>query len=248
MDAGQLLLTGTVFLLAGIVKGIVGFGLPTVCLALFALTTGLVEAMALLLWPSFVTNLVQALQGGQFLALLKRLQALLIPAFLLIFAGTLVLQSVEMTVMSSLLGILIIVYAVLTLSGFRTSWSKKRNTFFGLVSGGLNGLLTGMTGSFVMPGVLYLNNLGLPRDQLVQAMGILFTVSTVGLGIALGGHGLISTQMTWISLAGVVPALIGMSVGRRIRVRLPEQTFRRIFLLALLGLGAFIILHAAAGW
>ena len=60
--AGGYALAALIFLLAGTVKGVVGFGLPTVCLALFALTTGLIEAMALLLWPSFVTHIFEQLE------------------------------------------------------------------------------------------------------------------------------------------------------------------------------------------
>ena len=52
--------------------------------------------------------------------------------------------------------------------------------------GGINGVLTGMTGSFVVPGVLYLQALALPRDAFIQAMGILFTISTVALAVSLG--------------------------------------------------------------
>lgn len=248
MDAGQLLLAGAIFLLAGTVKGVVGFGLPTVCLALFALTTGLFEAMALLLWPSFVTNLVQAMQGGQLMSLLHRLSALLVPAVLFIFIGALVIGIADPVWLAGLLGGLIVLYAAITLSGYRPAWPQSRDRPIAILAGALNGLFTGMTGSFVVPGVLYLNAIGLPREQLVQAMGILFTLSTVGLGVALSGHGLINSSLTWLSIAGVIPALIGMSLGRRIRHRLPEGMFRKVFLLALLGLGGFIILRAAAGW
>jgi len=247
MDTGHLLLAGGIFLIAGAVKGVVGFGLPTVCLALFALTTGLFEAMALLLWPSFVTNLIQALQGGRLLWLLQRLKALLIPAFLFIFAGALAWDSLDTALLSGLLGVLITVYALVTLTGFRPSWDARRDGPIGVLAGGLNGFLTGLTGSFVVPGVLYLNAVRLSRDELVQAMGILFTLSTVGLGIALGNQGLISSEMSWVSALGVIPALIGMSLGRRVRQRLPEQTFRKVFLLALLGLGLLIALRAFAG-
>jgi uncharacterized membrane protein YfcA len=240
-------MAAAIFLLAGTVKGVVGFGLPTVCLALFALTTGLFEAMALLLWPSLVTNLMQALQGGNLLALLTRLRALLIPGFLFIFLGGMALGTGDPALLSILLGLLIVTYAGITLSGFKPSWQRRHDGPAAFVTGALNGILTGMTGSFVVPGVLYLNAIGLPRDQLVQAMGILFTLSTVGLGIALGGQGLISSELSWLSIAGVVPAMIGMSVGRRLRHRLAEQTFRRVFLLALLVLGGFIILRAAVG-
>ncbi len=56
--------------------------------------------------------------------------------------------------------------------------------------GAANGIFTGMTGALSMPGVLYLQALGLSRDMLVQAMGILFLLSNVGLAIALQNNNL----------------------------------------------------------
>ncbi len=101
-----------------------------------------------------------------------------------------------------------------------------------------------MTGSFVVPGVLYLQALGLPRDMLVQAMGILFTVSTAALALALGGHGLLSTELGLVSGAAVLPAVLGMALGQRLRLRLPERRFRQVFFVALLALGAWIAVRS----
>lgn len=52
-----------VYILAGFVKGMVGVGLPTISLALLAIFLGMKEAMLILLAPSLITNIVQALAG-----------------------------------------------------------------------------------------------------------------------------------------------------------------------------------------
>ena len=69
-DPATLALVAGVLLLAGTVKGVVGLGLPTVTLALLTATTGLEAAVAVMLLPSLVTNLWQALAGGGFAVLL----------------------------------------------------------------------------------------------------------------------------------------------------------------------------------
>ena len=97
-----------------------------------------------------------------------------------------------------------------------------------------------MTGSFVFPEVLYLQAIGLPRDALIQAMGMLFTASTVALAIALGGRNLITAELGVLSVAAILPAMLGMVLGRRLRVRLSEVAFRRVFFCALLALGLTI--------
>ena len=57
-------IVAAVLLLAGFVKGVVGLGLPTVSLGLLTAVFGLKAAIALMLVPSFATNVVQGLTGG----------------------------------------------------------------------------------------------------------------------------------------------------------------------------------------
>ena len=121
---------------------------------------------------------------------------------------------------------------------------QETQSWAGPVVGAINGVLTGLTGSFVVPGVMYLQAIGLPRDQLVQAMGMLFTVSTLALGIALGGNDLLSLDLALVSLAALAPAIMGMLVGQRLRHVLSEGQFRRFFFVALLALGIYIVIQS----
>jgi uncharacterized membrane protein YfcA len=104
-----------------------------------------------------------------------------------------------------------------------------------------------MTGSFVVPGVMFLQAIGLSRDMLVQAMGMLFTASTLALALALEGNNLLTTQLSLVSATAVIPAAIGMVAGQRVRRNLSEDRFRRIFFIGIFLLGAYIIAKAAVG-
>jgi uncharacterized membrane protein YfcA len=117
----------------------------------------------------------------------------------------------------------------------------------GVIAGCINGFFGGMTGAFAVPGVPYLQALGLQRDQLIQAMGILFTLSTVALAVGLGGQKLLTYDLGLASVLAVVPALIGMAVGQVLRRRIPEAVFRKVFLSALIVLGGYIVLRAGVG-
>lgn len=244
-DPGFLLTAAVIFLLAGMVKGVIGLGLPTVCLALFALFVDLPVAMALLVVPSFVTNAWQAGVGGNGAALLRRLWPFLLAATLFVWVGGQAVVLVNPTLLSLLLGLLLLWYSAISLKGTRIDVPPQKEGWTGPALGAVNGVLTGLTGSFVVPGVLYLQAIGLPRDQLVQAMGILFTLSTVALAASLGSHGLLTADLGLISMLGVVPALIGMAVGQRLRNRLSEERFRRVFFWSLLALGLWIASKAS---
>ena len=240
------LVAGT-FLLAGGVKGVIGLGLPTVSLAVLTATVGLQPAMALLLVPSFVTNLWQAVVGGNFVAILRRTLPFLTMATVTVWIGGLVLVAVEVSWLSALLGVLLAVYSALSLTRPAVSLPRAWEGWAGPLAGTVNGVLTGMTGSFVVPGVLYLQAIGLPRDMLIQAMGMLFTVSTVALGVSLGGQNLLSADLGLVSVAAVAPAILGMVLGRKLRQRLSEAKFRRVFFASILVLGLYIIFRSLFG-
>jgi uncharacterized membrane protein YfcA len=246
-DAVTIAFIAGTFLLAGTVKGVIGLGLPTVSLALLTVAIGLPHAMALLLVPSFVTNVWQAAVGGHGTAILRRAWQFLAMATATVWLGAAALTRVDPSWLSALLGVLLIAYATINLAGRRFSIPPRHEPWLGPVVGSVNGVLTGMTGSFVVPGVLFLQSIGLSRDMLIQAMGMLFTLSTLALAVALQGHSLLTPGLGLWSGAALLPALVGMVVGQRIRRGLSEHRFRRIFFVALLVLGAYIIATAMRG-
>lgn len=240
-DAGILLAVATTFLLAGFVKGVVGLGLPTVSLALLTATLGLPQAMALLLVPSFATNLWQALAGGNAGAILRRHAPFFLLATLMIWFGAMALTRLDTGFLSGLLGVLLVVYAIVNLSGLKLAIPAAHQSWLGPTFGAANGVLTGMTGSFVVPGVMYLQAIGLSRNELVQAMGILFTLSTLALGLALGGNGLLDADLGLLSLAALVPAIAGMVIGQKVRGRMSEARFKTALFSALLVMGLYLL-------
>lgn len=236
-----LIVVAATFLLAGTVKGVIGLGLPTVSLGILTAAFDLPTAMVLLLAPSFVTNLWQGVVGGHGREILERIWPFLLSATVTIPVGALALSYLNLSWLAALLGILLVAYGALSLLGVRPALSRQHEPAAGVAFGFVNGVLTGMTGSFVVPGVMYLQALGLSRDALIQAMGIVFTLSTVMLAVSLGGHDVLARDLVWLSAFGVFPALAGMMLGQWLRAFLSEQLFRRIFFLSLLILGGYIV-------
>ena len=231
------------FLLAGLVKGVIGLGLPTISLSILTIAIDLPTAMGLLLVPSFVTNLWQALSGGHGTYLLKRLWPFLLMATAMVWLGALALTRIDIGLLSILLGLLLVTYAITSLTGCRVSIAPGPAVWAGPLVGSVNGILTGMTGSFVVPGVMYLQAIGLNREQLIQSMGMLFTASTLALALALQCNHLLFAHVEILSAVALVPALIGMVLGQWIRTKLSDYQFQRGFFGALLLLGIYIIFN-----
>ncbi len=231
------------FLFAGWVKGVVGLGLPTIALALLAATVGLKEAIALMLVPSMVTNVWQALAGGAFVALFRRLWLLLLMACIGAWFGVGILAQADSVLLTGLLGFLICGYAGVSLAAPQIPPPGRWEGILSPAAGAVGGFVAGLTGSFI-PGILYLQALGLSRDHLVQALGISFTVLTVALAAAFARQDLMTADLWMMSAVAVAPAALGMVLGRALRQRLPEALFRRVFFSALLLLGAYLAGHA----
>jgi len=243
-DPFSLAIIAVTFLLAGGVKGTIGLGLPAISLGILVATFDLKTAMAIIVAPTFVTNAWQAVVGGNIIVILKRLWPFLFFAIATIWIGAIALTTINTLYLSTLLGGLLLSYSSLHLIGLQFSIQLRHEKIIGSLLGAANGIFTGMTGSLSMPGVLYLQSIGLSRDIQVQAMGILFLLSTIGLTITLKSHDLLSSDLTTISVLAVIPSLIGMAIGKNIRQRLSEQKFKRVISIAIFLLGAFIILKA----
>ena len=241
LEADALTIVGLTFLLAGLVKGVIGLGLPTISLAVLTVSFGLHPAMALLVAPSFVTNAWQAAVGGNGREIIRRIWPLLLFATVTVWIGASVLLTVDVALLSALLGALVAIYALVGLTRPAISIPRGWERWAGPLAGAANGILTGMTGSFVFPGTLYLQAIGLARDRLIQAMGMLFTLSTAALAVSLGDLNLLSRELGAVSGAAVVPAILGMRLGQRLRKRLSEAHFRTVFFWALLALGLYIV-------
>ena len=191
--------------------------------------------------PSLVTNLWQAFAGGGLLAVLRRLWAFQLALAVATVVASAALTVIATSVLTAVLGVSIALYGAVGLAAppwpAPGRWERPLSPAMGLITG----IVTGMTGSFVMPAVPYLQALGLPHDRLVQAMGLTFLVATLALAAGLGGRGLIPEKLAALSAIALPPALIGMEIGRRIRGRLSERRFRQALFGSMLLLGLWIV-------
>ncbi|RFC64032.1 sulfite exporter TauE/SafE family protein [Fulvimarina endophytica] len=239
MDQNLFLLAAftATFFAAGIVKGVTGMGLPTVAMGVLGALLSPLAAASLLLAPSFVTNLWQLLAGPNFGAMIRRFWPMMLMVALGTVPGSALLIEGDTRVTTTALGAALTLYAAYALLARPFRVPERLERVASPVAGFVTGLVTGGTGVFVIPAVPYLQSLGLERDDLVQALGLSFTVSTIALGLALGWSGGIGSDGWLASALAVVPALAGMQVGQLVRTRISPLLFRRLFLVLLLLLG-----------
>ncbi len=234
------------FLLAGFIKGVLGLGLPTVSMGLLALAMPPAQAAALLIMPSLVTNVWQMLAGPDLVRIMRRLWSMMAGVCIGTWAGAGLLTGTDVRLVSAGLGICLVLYAALGFASIRWTVRPSTEIWQSPLMGTITGLISAATGTFVIPGVPYLQAIGLQKEELVQALGLSFTVSTFALAGNLAHAGVFNWAVGLTSLGALVPALVGMYVGQVTRGHLQERSFRLAFLLGLLALGAYLLLRALA--
>lgn len=140
------------------------------------------------------------------------------------------------------LGVALVLYAILGLAKAGFTTPARHEALMSPLIGMATGLVTGATGVFVIPAVPYLQSLRLGKEDLIQALGLSFTVSTAALAIGLFRTGALASPAAQLagSFAALVPALAGMFAGQALRQKMSVETFRTVFFVGLLALGVYL--------
>jgi uncharacterized membrane protein YfcA len=190
--------------------------------------------------PAFVTNVWQAAAGPSTREVVRRFALLQVA-----LAGGVALAAMVLpprtddTLGRVLLGACLLAYGLAGLVGLRLPPPPaRREAPVEVAVGLLTGVLTGITGVYVLPLVPYLQSLQLERRTLSQALGLCFTTSTVALAVLLALRGTVNAHSSLASAVLLVPALAGMAAGQRMRDAMSERAFRACFFSGLAALGA----------
>lgn len=241
MDNTALLLFVTAtFVLAGFVKGVIGLGLPTIAVGILGVVMAPAQAAALLVIPNLVTNGWQIVTGPRLGPILRRLWPMLGTICLGTWAGAGLLQQTRGGAATLWLGLALIAYALVGLKAAKLRVPAGWEIWLGPLVGFATGVVTAATGVFVLPAVPYLQALGFDKDELVQALGVSFIVSTLALSFGLVGAGALTPTIGWQSAIALVPALAGMAAGQFVRNRISPAAFKLCFFSGLLALGAYL--------
>jgi len=226
------------------VKGVIGLGLPTVAVGLLNLVMAPTEAAAMLLVPSFFTNVWQMFGGPGLAAITRRLAAVMIGICLGTWVGAFASRYVAQQQIMAALGVALMLYAVTGRSTVNRVLSARAERWLGPLAGACTGVIAGATGIFVLPAVPYLRALGMSRGVLLQAMGLSFTVSTIALGVVLACGGDFHVADMGMSCFALLPAVAGMALGRYLNRNMDPAVFARVFFVGLFLLGSYFVFGA----
>lgn len=238
------LYAAAVIFAAGVVKGSIGFGLPTTSLALLTLMVDARTAIALVLFPMFVSNLWQLWRAGE----MARAAVQYAPYILCLCIGILVTFFVtadaDDTVLLAVLGIAILLYVAIDLTGWRPAIPARKDRAAQGIAGSLSGIMGGIVSVWAPPMVLYLAARQVPKDEFVRASGLILCVGSVPLLFAYTRAGFLTWPLMTFSVALLVPTFLGFAVGERLRGRLSDTGFRRALMIMFAVMGLNLLRRA----
>jgi uncharacterized membrane protein YfcA len=235
-----LILIAASFLLAGFIKGTLGLGLPTVAMGLLAVVMPPPQALAIVIVPAIVTNIWQTFAGPYFRDIVRRLWPLMIGTVIGIWLNSGMLTGPYARYGPVVLGVLLVIYAIVGLSKFSFRVARSNEKWVGGLVGVVTGMVSAATGVQVIPSMPFMQAIGMEKDELVQALGVFFTVATLALAFNLTSAGLVTAATAAPGVVAMAASFTGMFVGQAIRSRLQPEAFRRWFLVAMIFLGLYI--------
>lgn len=241
MEWYLLCLAGAGFFIAGIIKGATGLGYSSCALPFLTSTIGLKPAMALVLIPAMATNVSLAFTTGHFVEITRRFSSLYLATVPGVAVGIYLLVWIGSSLAAKMLGTIIVGYVALILLRPRYALSVRLERLLQFPTGFANGVLTGLTGSQVMPLFPYMMALQLEPARMVQAINLAVMIASAVLAFGLIATGAMTGQLLGLSVLAVGPALLGVEIGAKVRSKIPPSQFRLGVLLVLLLMGTLMI-------
>jgi uncharacterized protein len=240
----MLILIAAAFLLAGFIKGVIGLGLPTVSMGLLAVTMPPSQAIAIVIVPAIVTNIWQTFGGPYLRDIMRRLWPLMLGTVAGIWLNAGLLTGPYAPYGTVVLGTLLVIYAILGLSKLNFKVARRDEKWIGGIAGLMTGVVSAATGVQVIPSMPYMQAIGMEKDELVQALGVFFTVATIALAFNLTTTGLLTAATALPGAIAMAASFAGMFIGQAVRNRMQPEMFRRWFLIAMIFLGIYLAASA----
>ena len=239
--APSILLISIAFtILAGFVKGAVGFAMPMIMISALGSFMAPDIALAALIVPTVLTNVWQALRTGPRAAFEAArhhwLYLFIVLVFIALSAQLVRLMPAE--VMYLVLGVPITLFAAIQLLGVRLSFRPEHRRRAEVLTASFAGFVGGISGVWGPPTVAYLTALDTPKAEQIRIQGVIYGLGAVALALAHLRSGVLNAETLPFSVFMTIPALAGMAIGFRLGDRLDQVRFRKatLFVLAIAGL------------
>lgn len=222
-------------LLAGTVKGMVGFAMPMVMISLMSSVIDPELALAGLILPTVITNATQALRQGWRAALeaMLRFRVFLGVGLVALVISSQLVRVLPQETLLLMIGLPVSVFSALQLMGWQLRLPERGRLWIESALGGIAGFMGGFSGVWGPPTVMYLTALDTPKAEQMRIQGVIYGAGAVVLIFSHLASGVLRAETVPFSLALIVPAVLGMAIGTRLHDRIDQRAFRKATLAVL---------------
>ena len=231
-----------VYLICGVIKGTIGFGMPTVSISLLVFFIDVKVIIALILIPTIIVNFYQLSRGGNFKKIFNETKFFLFSSTIFIFPGSYLLNLINSQFIILFIALVLFINSILFLTNIKYTLSSYKSPLIQILIGSINGVIIGMTSIYTMPLIFLLQSLRYNKDTTVQFLGIAFFLYPIAQLLSFTNLNLISLEIVKISFLALIPIFLGLYIGQKIRKKISESLFQKFFYCMLLIMSLIIII------
>jgi uncharacterized protein len=231
-----------VYLICGVIKGTIGFGMPTVSISLLVFFIDVKVIIALILIPTIIVNFYQLSRGGNFKKIFNETKFFLFSSTIFIFPGSYLLNLINSQFIILFIALVLFINSILFLTNIKYTLSSYKSPLIQILIGSINGVIIGMTSIYTMPLIFLLQSLRYNKDTTVQFLGIAFFLYPIAQLLSFTNLNLISLEIVKISFLALIPIFLGLYIGQKIRKKISERLFQKFFYCMLLMMSLIIII------
>jgi uncharacterized membrane protein YfcA len=222
------LAAGAIFLLAGLVHGILGLGFPLLATPLLAILVDIRSAVLITLLPTITVNLISILRGGRWSDSIGRYWPLALMIPIGSVAGSWLLVSVDPAPFRLLLAAIIVLHlASERLRGVRLTWVRDHPWLAYLLFGLAAGFAAGTVNVMVPLLVIFALEVGMTSLVMVQVFNLCFLVGKTAQVGAFIQAGMLNGSLVMHTLPLAAVAAVGLVVGMAVRGRVDQKTYQQ---------------------
>lgn len=228
----------------GLVKGTIGIGLPIASVAILSQFLEVPLVLALVTLPIVATNFWQAVQAGKLVEPLRRFWPMIACLLIFVWLSTKLVVELEPDLLYGLIGLTVAVFTVTSYVKPSRALSSTQERWAGPLAGTLGGFLGGISTIWGPPMTMYFIMIRLPKEEFIRAVGLVWFAGSVPLLLGYIDNGILTPRTAQMSMLAALPAFAGLWLGQRLRNLIPQETFRKVVLLALFVIGLNLIRRA----
>lgn len=236
-------------LLAGFVKGAVGFAMPMIMISGLGSFLSPELALAALIIPTVLSNLMQVMRGGLAEAwrAAQQFRRYIIILLVIIVLSAQLVRVLPTSVMFLMVGIPITLISITQIMGWRPHIRPEMRARTEAAVAVFAGTIGGVAGVWGPPTTAYLTAIDTPKTEQIRVQGVIFGIGAVVLFFSHLESGVLNAVTLQFSMWMVVPAVTGMLIGFQFQDKLDQVKFRKVTLFVLVVAGLNLVRRGVMG-